>query len=78
MGYRRKVFRHLPHAFYGRVYINGEEAPKGTRIEGRGENVKTDIPGNPIETVTEGFYGSTDNSVINLFIQGWVTDGDAD
>lgn len=74
-GVRAQGFPPLPHAFYGRVYINGEEAPKGTRIEARGENVIIGIQGNPIETVTEGFYGSTDNSVINLFIQGWVTDG---
>lgn len=68
-------FPPLPHAFYGRVYIHGEEAPAGTRIEGRGEAVETGIQGNPIETVAEGFYGSTDNSVINLVVQGWVTDG---
>lgn len=68
-------FPPLPHAFYGRVYINGEEAPIGTRVEGRGENVMTGIQGNPIETVAKGFYGSTDNSVIDLLIQGGVTEG---
>ena len=68
-------FPPLPHAFYGRVYINGEKAPAGTQIEGRGEDVDTGIQGNPIETGAEGFYGSTDNSVISLVVQGWVTDG---
>ena len=72
---RAQGFPPLPHAFYGRVYINGEKAPAGTRIEGRGKNVETGIQGNPIETVAEGFYGSTDNSVISLVVQGWVTDG---
>jgi len=74
-GIQAQGFPPLPHAFYGRVYINGEEAPIGTRVEGRGENVVTGIQGNPIETVAKGFYGSTDSSVINLVIQGWVTDG---
>ena len=72
---RAQGFPPLPHAFYGRVYINGEKAPAGTRIEGRGEAIDTGIQGNPIETVAEGFYGSTDNSVISLVVQGWVTEG---
>ena len=68
-------FPPLPHAFYGRVYINGEPAPVGVQIEGRGENVKVNIQGNPIITVEKGFYGSADSSTVNLIIQGNIREG---
>lgn len=68
-------FPPLPHAFFGRAYINGNPAPVGTQIEARGENVRIDITGNPIEVLVEGFYGSTDNTAINLVVQGDMTEG---
>ena len=68
-------FPPLPHAFFGRAYINGNLAPVGTQIEARGENVLVDITGNPIEVLAEGFYGSTDNTTINLVVQGDMTEG---
>jgi len=65
----------LPHAFYGTVTINNSPAPIGTKIEARGEGVRTGIEGNPIVTTTIGSYGSPDPMGPKLIVQGDILDG---
>ena len=65
----------LPHAFYGTVKINNSSAPVGTRVEARGEGIRTGIEGNPITTVAVGVYGSPDPMGPKLVVQGNILDG---
>jgi len=65
----------LPHAFYGTVEINDSPAPVGTRVEARGEGVRTGIEGNPIVTTAVGSYGSPDPMEPKLVVQGDILDG---
>jgi hypothetical protein len=65
----------LPHAFYGTVKINNSPATVGTRVEARGEGVRTGIEGNPITTVAVGVYGSPDPMGPKLVVQGDILDG---
>ncbi len=62
----------LPQAFYGTVEINGHPAPVGTRIEARGEGVKTAIEGNPLAVTVAGRYGGRTISEAKLIVQGEV------
>jgi hypothetical protein len=64
-----------PHAFLGEVTINGQPAPVGTRIEGRGEGIRTGIPGNPITVREPGRYGGPSMTEEKLVLQGRVADG---
>jgi hypothetical protein len=65
----------LPHAFYGAVKINNNPAPVGTRVEARGEGVRTGIEGNPVTTVAAGVYGSPDPMGPKLVVQGNILEG---
>jgi len=65
----------LPHAFYGTVEINDSPAPVGTRVEARGEGIRTGIDGNPITTTELGNYGSTTSPDLDLIVQGDILDG---
>jgi len=65
----------LPHAFYGTAEINDSAAPVGTRVEARGEGVRTSIEGNPIATAAAGIYGSPDPMGPKLIVQGDILDG---
>jgi len=65
----------LPHAFYGEVKINGSSAPAGTEVEVRGEGVLTGVDGNPIVTVADGKYGSSDPLEPKLIVQGDIAEG---
>jgi hypothetical protein len=62
----------LPQAFYGTVEVNGQPAPIGTRIEARGEGVKTGIEGNPLVVTVAGRYGGRTISDPKLIVQGDV------
>ncbi len=64
-----------PHAFFGEVIINGQPAPAGTVIEGRGEGIRLGIPGNPITTTVAGRYGGPLLQEPKLIVQGRVADG---
>jgi hypothetical protein len=64
-----------PHAFLGEVTINGQAAPVGTTIEGRGEGIRTGIPGNPITVREPGRYGGPSMTEEKLVLQGRVADG---
>jgi len=65
----------LPHAFYGTIQINNSSAPVGTRVEARGEGVRTAIEGNPVVTTAVGVYGSPDPMGPKLVVQGDILDG---
>jgi hypothetical protein len=65
----------LPHAFFGTIKINDSPAPVGTRVEARGEGVRTGIEGNPIVTTAAGVYGSPDPMGPKLVVQGDILDG---
>lgn len=65
----------LPHAFFGTIKINDSPAPVGTRVEARGEGVRTGIEGNPIVTTAVGVYGSSDPMGPKLVVQGGILDG---
>jgi len=65
----------LPHAFYGLVTFKGNPAPVGSVIEGRGEGVRTGVPGNPIITTEAGKYGGMGGFDPKLVIQGTVAEG---
>ena len=67
----------LPHAFFGTVEIAGQPAPLGTKVEARGEGVRTGVVGNPIEVVQVGKYGGAGGFDPKLVVQGDVKDGTA-
>jgi len=76
----------LPMYLYGEVSIEGNPAPIGTRIEARGENVKSYI-NNPLITQETGKYGEplagkltvqgtnlTNGTIIEFFVNGVKVD----
>lgn len=65
----------LPHAFYGKVTVNGSPAPVGTKVEARGEGVLTGVNNNPIVTAVAGSYGSSNPLEPKLIVQGNLADG---
>ncbi len=65
----------LPHAFYGNITINGEPAPIGTKVEARGQGIRTGISGNPILTSEVGKYGSESALGVKLIVQGDEIEG---
>ena len=65
----------LPHAFWGMVEIAGQPAPVGTQVEGRGTNVLTGIPYNPLITTKAGQYGGPGGLDPRLLVQGEIPDG---
>jgi len=65
----------LPHAFYGTVEINRQPAPVGAQVEGRGAEVQTGVPGNPLTVAAAGRYGGPGGFEPKLVVQGHVADG---
>jgi hypothetical protein len=65
----------LPHAFYGRVEINGQPAPVGTVVEARGQGVLVGVPGNPISISQAGRYGGPGAFDQKLVVQGDIAEG---
>ncbi|MBA7668529.1 hypothetical protein ES703_76641 [subsurface metagenome] len=70
-----QVIPALPHAFYGSVTINGDQAPAGTKVEARGSGVITG-KGNPIETEVVGIYGTSNPYEQRLIVQGNIEEGE--
>jgi hypothetical protein len=64
----------LPHAFYGSLEINGNPAPKDTKVEAKGTGVEA-TEGNPIYTGESGYYGSEDPLGSKLTVQGSIAEG---
>ena len=60
----------LPHAFLGTVEIAGQPAPVYTQVEGRGKDVLTGIPYNPLITEEAGKYGKPGGFDPKLLVQG--------
>ncbi|MFC1969337.1 hypothetical protein ACFLVF_02475 [Chloroflexota bacterium] len=71
----------LPHAFHGKVTINGDPAPIGTLVEATGEGVTiSPTPGNPVVITLVGQYGSINSdqgaaASRALIVQGNVAEG---
>jgi len=66
----------LPHAFYGKVDVNGTPAPVGTQVGARGEGVRTGVDNNPVVTTDEGEYGGgTDPLAPKLIVWGDIAEG---
>ncbi len=70
----------LPHAFHGKVNINGDPAPIGTLVEAVGEGVTiSPTPGNPVVTTVVGQYGSISDAQgaasRALIVQGDIAEG---
>jgi hypothetical protein len=64
-----------PHVFHGTVTMNGEPAPENTLITAAGPGVSSNITGNPVATRANGSYGSEDNPVQDLVVQGCIENG---
>lgn len=65
----------LPHAFYGVVEVGNSPAGQGLVVEVVGPGVRSNIPGNPVTTLPDGFYGAVNFSSPKLIIQGSVEAG---
>jgi hypothetical protein len=65
----------LPQAFFGTVEVNGQPAPAGAQIEGRGAGVKTGIIANPLEVTAAGLYGGPERTDPKLGVQGTMKAG---
>lgn len=65
----------LPHAFYGKVDINGSPAPVGTVVEARGEGVAPGHTANPLVTTVVGEYSNADPFEPKLIVQEWIAEG---
>jgi hypothetical protein len=61
-----------PHAFYGRVSIDNEPAPVNTTIRVAGPGVSLNMTGNPLVVVTNGSYGSGNNTTGMLVAGGCI------
>ncbi|NTV00343.1 MAG: cadherin-like domain-containing protein [Methanoregulaceae archaeon] len=61
-----------PHAFYGLVTIDGEPAPVNTTILATGPGVSQNSSGNPLVMVTNGSYGSGNNTTGMLVVEGFI------
>jgi hypothetical protein len=65
----------LPHAFYGNVEIVNSPAGQGLVVEAVGVGVRSNIPGNPVTTLSDGTYGSVNFSSQKLMVQGNIAIG---
>jgi hypothetical protein len=65
----------LPHAFYGKVEINGSPAPIGTVVMASGEGVAPDADANPFVTTVVGEYGGAGGFDPKLIVQEWIAGG---
>jgi hypothetical protein len=64
-----------PHAFFGLVTIDGEPAPVNTTIMAAGPGVSQNVSGNPLIMVTNGSYGSGNNTTGMLVVEGCIKNG---
>ena len=65
----------LPHAFYGKVEVANSPAGQGLVVEVVGAGVRSNIPGNPVTTLSDGTYGSVNFSSQKLMVQGNIATG---
>jgi hypothetical protein len=65
----------LPHAFIGSVLVNNTPAGQGLVVEAVGLGVRSNIPGNPVVTLSDGTYGSVNFSSQKLMVQGNIATG---
>ncbi len=65
----------LPHAFYGSVLVNNSPAGQGLVVEVAGAGIRSNIPGNPVTTLSDGTYGGINFSSPKLMVQGNIATG---
>ncbi len=65
----------LPHAFYGSVEVAGSPANAGISVEVTGIGVRSNITGNPVDTLPDGTYGKESFTSQKLIVQGNIPTG---
>ncbi|HPM62857.1 MAG TPA: hypothetical protein PK955_10305 [Methanoregulaceae archaeon] len=65
----------LPHAFYGSVEVAGSPANAGISVEAAGIGVRSNITGNPVDTLPDGTYGKANFTAQKLIVQGNIAAG---
>lgn len=65
----------LPHTFYGTVEVAGSPAKAGISVEAAGIGVRSNITGNPVNTLPDGTYGKENFSSQTLVVQGNIAPG---
>jgi len=69
------VLPQLPHAFYGSVEVAGSPANAGISVEAAGIGVRSNITGNPVDTLPDGTYGKANFTAQKLIVQGNIAAG---
>lgn len=64
------VIPDLPHAFWGRVWLDGELAPAGTQVTGKAQNVRLPAYNNPFVITEAGKLGGKGGFSPKLVVQG--------
>ncbi|HMZ31444.1 MAG TPA: hypothetical protein PLY13_03005, partial [Methanoregulaceae archaeon] len=65
----------LPHAFYGSVEVAGSPANAGISVEAAGIGVRSNVTGNPVDTLPDGTYGKANFTAQKLIVQGNIAAG---
>ena len=65
----------LPHAFYGSVEVAGSPANAGISVEAAGIGVRSNVTGNPVDTLPDGTYGKANFTSQKLIVQGNIAAG---
>ena len=65
----------LPHTFYGTVEVAGSPATAGIAIEATGVGVRSNISGNPVNTLPDSTYGKANFTSQTLVVQGNIAPG---
>ena len=65
----------LPHAFYGSVEVAGSPANTGISVEAAGIGVRSNVTGNPVDTLPDGTYGKANFTAQKLIVQGNIAAG---
>ena len=65
----------LPHAFYGSVEVAGSPANTGISVEAAGIGVRSNVTGNPVDTLPDGTYGKANFTSQKLIVQGNIAAG---
>lgn len=65
----------LPHTFYGSVEVAGSPANTGISVEAAGIGVRSNVTGNPVDTLPDGTYGKANFTSQKLIVQGNIAAG---
>lgn len=65
----------LPHTFYGKVMVGDTPGGQGLIVEVVGPGVRSNIPFNPVTTMSGGYYGVEGATNQRLVVQGTLSQG---